>query len=143
MFYRHSPPGTPLDDNMIIMPGAVFMQILDDNPGAGTALLGEIKAIYAGIGSDVLHFLRNGNAVDKEEYSNLLDQFRETQGFSLLQEAAVTQRLCKRIIKRGRIQSDDEYYAIQELLCDLSQEILSAGDLAEVARLAVTYEARV
>lgn len=124
----------------VVMPGSFFLQLFDETKGKRcTEVLKEVRVWYSHASSD-LNYLANLSEEDRSEVHQFLDDFQKDVGFRFHAEAGTLRKVADRVLKRGKIANEEEYYLLNELRNDFSQSILKAEEQADVSALLNLFE---
>lgn len=139
MFYKYNPSGAKLDLDTIIEPGSLFTEGFDAHPGKVSCFLREIKSAYAGVGMELRELLKHNNPTSVEETLKFLRDFKQKMGFDILNDSERLKILAIRVIKKGKITSEDQYYALREIVDDVSQVLLSDDERDQLESIIGNY----
>ena len=142
LFHRIHGPEAHLDLNTIVEAGSTFLANFDAHPGWPLKTVpDDLRAWYAHTAGELRHLLKSGEPATVDEISDFLKSFRTKAGFDFFSEAGMIASLARKVLKRGKLKSDDEWYILREVRDDLDQQVLSPDEAAAVSRLLADYEA--
>ncbi|CUH54314.1 hypothetical protein [Shimia marina] len=134
---------TQEDLDLIVMPAAVFRDVFERSKGAARrAVLKEVQSWYAHTASDLQQWRVSGGLYTGGDVEAFLKAFRETQGCSFWEESGYLKKLARKVLRRGYIAREQEFYALRELDMDLSQSVLTEAEMGQVRALLTAYEAQ-
>ncbi|MBO9478327.1 hypothetical protein J7382_12345 [Shimia sp. R11_0] len=134
---------TQEDLNQIVMPASVFMDIFERSKGAARrAVLKEVQKWYAHTASDLQQWRVSGGLYTDGDVEAFLTAFREAQGCSFWEESGYLKKLARKVLRRGCIVREQEFYALRELDMDLSQSVLTEAEMGRLRALLTAYEAQ-
>ena len=125
----------------VVMSGQNYLQIFDENKGKRCAeVLKEVRIWYSHTASD-LNYFASLSEDDRCEVRQFLDDFQKNVGFCFHAKAGTLRKMADRVLKHGKVKSEEEYYALNELRNDLSQTILKGNELTNLSAILNTFEA--
>lgn len=101
-------------------------------------VLREFQSWYSQEGSDILAYR---SEVSAAAYTDFLEEFRRDIGFDFISESGSVRKLALKVLKHGRVSCESDWEILQELRVDVSQTILSKGELAKLSEIMEVYEA--
>ena len=69
-----------------------------------------------------------------------LSRYKTETGRSFFNDAGNPRKIAMKILKRGKIADDTEYYLLKEIICDLDQTVFSASETARANEMLGIFE---
>lgn len=129
--------------NQIVVPSAVFLQEFDNIKGGRcSCVIKEIQQWYSYTASDLFNMIEFGEEAISAEVSKFLSDFRIEVGFNFFAEAGLLGKTVNRVLEKGEIVAEVDYYSLKELENDQSQSLISATQQAQVSDLLRKFESQ-
>ncbi|MBV2359093.1 hypothetical protein KUH32_04835 [Thalassococcus sp. CAU 1522] len=124
----------------VVLPGSHFLHLFDTATDKNRlSVLREVRAWYAHGASDLANMARLSDET-RREVDRFLDEFRETLGVGFHSQAGTLRKTADRVLKRGKVRTEDEYHLLKELEIDLSQTVLDADALERLSAMLRLFE---
>jgi hypothetical protein len=103
-------------------------------------VLKEIKQWYSHTASDLRFLQTKLNPDEAQKYTDYSKRFRCEVGFDLYAEAGLVEKTAKKVLKRGKIVSQEEWYMLKEVRDALSQTFVNGQELIKISNLMNKFE---
>lgn len=129
------------DLNQIVMPSEMFLEMFEDaGTGERRLVLNEVKTCFSHIGHDLSELRKTDDQVARKSLQEFLDGFREKTGVDFFVESGFLRTLVGKVLKRGRITSDEEYESLKELETSSVTGAFTEADILEISQMLRRFE---
>ena len=84
--------------------------------------------------------MNTGSEADTTEIRQFLRDFRNEIGFDFKSESGLLPKVIKKVIKRGEITNESEYFLLKEFGVNADHNYLKASDLSSIADMLHDFE---
>jgi hypothetical protein len=134
-------PDATFDPDEFVEPGAKTLARFDAYTGPHYAqFLRDIQTWYSVTAGELTWMRRSGDADLSQAVAAFLSDVQARTDISFLAEAGLLKKTADKVVKRGKIANDDEWYLLRDLLDDTTQGTVSPQVLSTLSTLAQQYE---
>ncbi|MGR3637764.1 MAG: hypothetical protein ACU0BK_17800 [Shimia sp.] len=131
------------DLNNIVVPSSFFLDLFDQSKGvSGRFVIKEVQSWYSHTAGDLEYWRRAGGLYTSGDVERFLEAFQQTFGFSFWEVSGYLKKVANKVLRRGSVTRDEEFYALRELEADLSSSVITKAELKRLQNLLRDYEAQ-
>ncbi|WP_370273588.1 hypothetical protein, partial [Pseudooceanicola nitratireducens] len=134
-------PDATFDPDDVVEPGAQILARFDAYAGPHyVQFLRDIQTWYSVTAGELTWMRQTGDADLTQAVAAFLSDVQARTGISFLAEAGLLKKTADKVVKRGKIANDEEWYLLKDLLDDTTQGTVSPQVLSTLSTLAQQYE---
>ena len=137
---RHGQNAEP-DLNTMVISGKEWLDLFDEQSTARGKrfFIQEVQKWYALTANDLCDLMDQGNDV-AQSIRRFLEDFRTHTGFDFYDKAGLIRKTVDKVLKRGKVITQSEWYTLHELQVSDQSSTITAAEMVKVTELMAEYE---
>jgi len=129
------------DLDTLVEPGSSFLDMFEEHGrSVHSFIIKEMQSWYSHTASDLQSLKKQGDQALVKEIGRFLTRFKNEVGFDFFSEAGLVRKIADKVLIRGKLVNQEEWYLLKEVRDDVSQSILSENEVNKISDLMAQFE---